>query len=356
MDRTQELEEQVRRLSRTVEEMRGRVSQLEGGRPSDDGGVIRSRRGFLRMGAAAAAGALGWAAVRAVPAAAATGGYMVLGSGNVAENATTLHDDAGITGGEVLGVSSQNFSQSDLNTALAANAEAFNGPLRGLGDSTGTIEGLNAWANGSTGYAVWGLTGTGTAITGEALSGIGLYARTTGRIRQDPQVAAGLPGYSPNLMEQVRDANGVLWIHNAAGTWRRVNTVRTDAADGTGSPFKPFRLVDTRLLGGLKAPGAFYAFTVAPSGTGASSIPSDAVAVVGNLTAVGYTGAGFLAIMPQGVSYNPSSDPSSLNFILGQGAIANAFVCGLNPSDGQLQVYVGLHSSHFIIDITAYIQ
>ena len=356
MDRTQELEEQVRRLSRTVEEMRGRVTQLEGGKPSVDDGPKRSRRGFLRMGAAAAAGALGWAAVRAVPAAAATGQYMVLGNANLAENATTLHDDAGITGGEVLGVTSQNFSQTDLDTALGANTEAFNGPLRALGDSTGTKEGLDAWANGPTGYAVWGLTDTGTAITGEALSGIGLYARTTGRIRQDPQLAAGQPGYSPNLMEQVRDSNGVLWIHNKFGVWRRDNTVRTDAADGSGNPYKPFRLVDTRLLGGLKAPGAFYSFTVAPSGTGASSIPSDAIAVVGNLTAVGYTGAGFLAIMPQGVSYNPSTDPSSLNFIVGQAAIANAFVCGLNPANGQLQVYVGLHSSHFIIDITAYIQ
>ena len=35
-------------------------------------------------------------------------------------------------------------------------------------------------------------------------------------------------------------------------------------------------------------------------------------------------------------------------------AIANSFVCGL--SAGKLQVYVGLASSYFIVDITAYLQ
>jgi len=85
------------------------------------------------------------------------------------------------------------------------------------------------------------------------------------------------------------------------------------------------------------------------------------------LTAAAYTGGGFLTIMPQGLTtgtgqqYDPSHDPSSVNFIVGQGAIANSFVCGLNPSNGQLQVYVGGpplpgHSSHFIVDITGYIQ
>src|SRR5215472_9347383 len=100
-DRTRELEEEVRQLTRTVEDMRGRMARLEGGDGQAAGGK-RSRRGFLRMGAAAAAGALGWAAVRAVPAAAATGGNMVLGSANVAENPTDLTDDSG-GGGDLTG-------------------------------------------------------------------------------------------------------------------------------------------------------------------------------------------------------------------------------------------------------------
>jgi len=52
--------------------------------------------------------------------------------------------------------------------------------------------------------------------------------------------------------------------------------------------------------------------------------------------------------------YNPAADPSSVNFIVGQAAIANAFVCGLH--NGQLQVFIGIVDSHFIVDITAYLQ
>ena len=65
--------------------------------------------------------------------------------------------------------------------------------------------------------------------------------------------------------------------------------------------------------------------------------------------------------MPAGITvgsgaaqFSPARDPSTVNFIVGQGAIANSFVCGL--SGGALQVYVAGHSSHFIVDITAYIQ
>jgi hypothetical protein len=107
--------------------------------------------------------------------------------------------------------------------------------------------------------------------------------------------------------------------------------------------------------------GSLTVVSVAGQGSGASAIPADAIAAVGNLTAVNYTGSGFLAIMPAGITigtgasqFSPARDPSSVNFITGQKAIANAFVCGL--SGGALQVYVAGHTTHFIVDITAYIQ
>lgn len=352
MDRTQELEEQVRRLTGTVDEMRGRLARLEGGGPARKDGSVRTRRGFLRMGAAAAAGALGWVAVKAVPASAATGGNMLLGCPNTAANPTTVQASAAIS--PAFAAEDQNFSPSGLSTALGTFTETFTGPLQGLGGDGGSggTEGIDAWASGATAYAVWGFTDTGTGVTGESLSGIGLYARTTGRIRQDPQGSPGLPAYTPNNMEQVRDADGVLWIHSASGVWRRVNTLRTDAADGSGSPFKPIRVIDTR-SGARKAAGSTTAVTITGTG-GAPSIPADAIAVVGNLTAVSYTGPGFMTIMPFGVAYDPLHDPSSVNFITGQGAIANSFVVGL--SSRKVQVYVASSASHFIIDITGYIQ
>ncbi|HEY8815014.1 MAG TPA: hypothetical protein VIP57_07920, partial [Candidatus Dormibacteraeota bacterium] len=94
---------------------------------------------------------------------------------------------------------------------------------------------------------------------------------------------------------------------------------------------------------------------IAGAGSGASSIPADAVAVMGNLTATAYTGPGFLALSPAGVTVGTSS----VNFITGQGAIANGFIVGLGTgltNGGKIQVKVAGHASHFLVDITAYIQ
>ena len=146
----------------------------------------------------------------------------------------------------------------------------------------------------------------------------------------------------------------MLWIHNGAGEWRRVNTVRVDTADGTGAPFLPFRLVDTR-PSAKPAQNSTIKYAVAGQGAGASTIPTDAIAVMGNLTATGYSGAGFLSISPAGVAVNTSS----VNFIVGQGAIANSFIVGLGTGAdlGKVQVHVSNNTAcDYLIDITAYIQ
>jgi hypothetical protein len=356
MDGIQELQEELQRLTQTVAEMRSRMAKLEGRGSSTDSELKRSdRRGFLKLGAGAALGALGWAAVKAVPASAADGGNLVLGSANLAESATSLTGDTSYPI-PVFSAAAQGTNWVNGTTGT------FTGPLQGLG--TADAHGVEGWASGTiTGGAagVYGLTDGGVGVVGESSTGIGLYARASGRILQDGLPLAGAPTYIPNLYEQVRDLEGVLWIHDGGGDWRRVNTLRVDTADGLGAPFKPFRLLDTRLSGPIKAKGSVTSVDVHTVVSGASTLPLGTIAVVGNLTAVDYTGSGFLAIMPDGIligtnpgDYNPASDPSSVNFILGQKAIANAFVCGL--SFGVLQVYVAGHSSHFIIDITAYIQ
>jgi hypothetical protein len=161
-----------------------------------------------------------------------------------------------------------------------------------------------------------------------------------------------------------------MWVHGTTGiapaVWRRVNTLRTDTADGLGNPFKPLRLVDTRNgTGGVTGPvagGLTKVFSVAGAGTSASSIPADAIAVVGNLTAVGWNVSGWLTIFPAGVAYNPNTDPSSMNFSGGAYAWANSFVVGLGTGvtwGGKVAVYVGTlgaGSTNFILDITGYIQ
>ena len=344
MDRTQELEEQVRHLGQTVEEMRNRMARLEGRELEADAPKRSDRRGFLRLGAGAVLGAMGWAAVKAVPAIAATGGNMLLGCANTADATTSLASTSAGTV-DVLSVSA---------SGATAVGGTFAGPLQGIGTSTGVVEGVDGWAGGSSGAGVYGLTDAGYGVIGESNTGIGLYARTSGRIQQEGLVAAGLPGYTPNLFEQVRDANGVLWIHNGTGVWRRVNSVRVDASDGSGAPFAPWRVKDTR-SGAKPAANSTTVIQIAGTGAGASSIPADAVAIMGNLTATQYTGTGFLTLSPAGVTVGTSS----INFITGQGAIANGFIVGLGTgvtNGGKIQVKVSGHASHFLVDITAYIQ
>jgi hypothetical protein len=363
MDDTEGLEEKVRQLARTVETLRSRLAQVE----QETNGKMNAtapsnRREFLRLGGAAALGAVGAVALRAAPASAADNGTFTLGQANLAAVPTTIQGDT--EAGPVGPPTPVLAAMDSAFTSIPVGNSAISGPLQGRGPGTIAVpvssEGVDGWAGGALGFGVYGLTDAGVGVVGESTTGIGLYARRSGRILQDGLARAGNPGYSPNLFEQVRDANGVLWIHNPTGVWRRVNSVRVDTATGSGAAFKPFRRLDTR-SGAIKAPGSLTVVSIAGQGSGASAIPADAIAAVGNLTATAYSGAGFLAIMPAGLTigtgagqYNPAADPSSLNFQTGQVAIANAFICGL--SGGALQVYVGGHTSHFIVDITAYIQ
>ena len=353
MDRTQELEEQVQRLT-------ARVARLEGGEPGHrNGKEPRSRRGFLKVGAGAIMGAVGMAATKVLPASATAGDTMIIGGINRTAAPTFLTGDINVstTGPDpVLQVNPQGVNSSSLATAL--NGRVLHGALRGFAQD-GAFEGVDAWASGNQGMAVFALSDTGFGVVGDT-DGAGLYARRSGRIRQDGQAAAGAPAFTPGTFEQVRDLNGVMWIHGLTGVgtarWRRVNSLRFDAADGSGASFKPFRLIDTR-SGAPKAGSSYNDYVVPGAGPGgASTIPADAIGVVGNLTAVNYNNVGFLTIMPKGVAYNPSTDPSSLNLISGTGAVANAFIVGLGTG-GKVTVFIGSPgTSHFIIDITGYIQ
>src|SRR5947208_14068868 len=92
-----ELEAQVGRLTALVEEMRGRLARIEGRgqEPASPAGPT-SRRDLLRLGGAALVGAAGTAALRAIPAGAANGANVVIGSAtNAGESPTTLKADSG---------------------------------------------------------------------------------------------------------------------------------------------------------------------------------------------------------------------------------------------------------------------
>ena len=114
----------------------------------------------------------------------------------------------------------------------------------------------------------------------------------------------------------------------------------------------PVRALDSRFGTGLS--GAFQKNVPRELSIGPAHVPAGAVAITGNLTVVGQTGAGFLSITPVSNS-NPST--SNLNFPLGD-TRANGFVAPLDAEDDLWIVYKttapGARSAHVLLDVTGY--
>jgi len=159
------------------------------------------------------------------------------------------------------------------------------------------------------------------------------------------------------------DAEGDLWMCTTAGdpgTWTRL--LREDTAAGRVVPVDPFRALDTRATGGRpsgspaipgqkKGPlngGAVLTLDLA----GVGAIPATATGVVGNLTVVSPNYSGWLKALPSG----GTGATSSLNFMAGTAAVANAFTSALGPA-GLMITASGTAANryHLIVDITAYI-
>jgi hypothetical protein len=114
----------------------------------------------------------------------------------------------------------------------------------------------------------------------------------------------------------------------------------------------PQRVADTRTSGAPIASGASQCFPVA----GVAGIPSNAAAVVLNVTAVGYGTRGWLTAYPYG---QPVPATSTLNFDPSEYAIANGTITRVGDG-GQVCVNVGTlnsapGSSHVILDVTGYL-
>jgi spore germination protein YaaH len=125
--------------------------------------------------------------------------------------------------------------------------------------------------------------------------------------------------------------------------------------DGHGStfvPVTPARIVDTRTKTGISAPlssNKVGTFAVA----GMAGVPAGAIAVAGNATVTGQTGAGYVTVAPT-IAAGAQPTSSTLNFPLRDDRANNVVV---PLSGGKLQVeYVGPSktSVQFIFDVTGY--
>lgn len=164
-------------------------------------------------------------------------------------------------------------------------------------------------------------------------------------------------------------ANGVVVALDRNGdleaVFRAASGSRTDllfdvtgyfTADGGGAGFTsvaPTRFLDTRVAsgstGGLPlTSGVPLAIEVAGAANGV--IPSDALAITGNLTVVPGDASGYLALTP-----NAESEPttSSLNFPA-RDVRANNVTVPVGPGGPVHVVYRGSGTAHAILDVTGY--
>jgi hypothetical protein len=184
-----------------------------------------------------------------------------------------------------------------------------------------------------------------------------------------PQLlTAGVAQYGPGpwgthltVSADPQDPTGV-WVAdpwaNSSGGWS--TSIHELVVGGTGAgyfPLTPVRVLDSRSP--VSAPVGFSGALVANTPEkfavgGTHGIPTDAVAITGNLTVTGQTAAGYLSLTPTPTATPPSS---TLNFPIGD-TRANNLTVAL-ARDGSLAVVykaTGGRHTHVVLDVTGYFQ
>jgi hypothetical protein len=155
--------------------------------------------------------------------------------------------------------------------------------------------------------------------------------------------------------ELVTDSAGELWycvVAGSPGSWRKLAGPMTT---GAMQPIAPKRVYDSRAG---QAPLSVAKGKLTPGSTrvidctvDAPEVPSDATAVMLNLTAANTTGLGNLTVYPDG---SPAPTTSSINFTGGVN-IANGTMSGCGPGAKVKVLAGGNTAADFIIDIIAYL-
>ena len=266
-------------------------------------------------------------------------------AGNVA--ASTAVPFTLITAGPVR-LLSQPVRLADTRTAggpIASGASrcfAAAGLLGVPAEATGVVLNVTAVGQTTDGWLTAYPSGQPVPATSTLNFATSEYAVANGmiaRLGADGQVCVnvGTPNAQPGSAHVILDATGYL-----------------TALDFAHLPMltSPQRLADTRAAGGAIATGTSRCFQVA----GVAGLPSDAAAVVLNVTAVGYATKGWLTVYPSGQSVPATS---TLNFDPTEYALANGTVARLGP-DGQVCVNVGTinaapGSAQVVLDATGYL-
>ena len=274
----------------------------------------RSRRSLLKLVGLSALGIAGGAAARTSSASAADGSSLVLGQANTAASKTSLDTSGTITN----------------DGALVVTANAADWAVQGVTQHIGVV--------GGGGIGVYGYGTFGGYFSGDH-AGISL----------EPQSFAGPPTANSYTKGDIFvDTNGVLFLcvaDGTPGTWIKVS-------HGGYRPLSvPVRAYDSRNGGGkLGASGASGSLgnpRVVPIVGAVAGVPSNAVAVSGNLGVTDADAGSFATVWPEGAW------PGTANINFTNVDLSNSFTVGLG-SGGVISV-ASYTPVHVIIDIAGYI-
>ena len=205
-------------------------------------------------------------------------------------------------------------------------------------DAVAVTANLTVTGATSAGYVSIGpsMTATPSTSTINLRKGQTLANGLTLRVAPDGTVSAVFRGSGGAKAHVILDVTGYYKAGTGGATWYAMD---------------PTRLLDTRTANGLKdrfKTRVIRTIQIAGRGT----IPTDAVAVTGNLTATGATGPGYVSMGPTMTS-RPGT--STLNLARGT-TIANNLTLRLATNGKAAMVFVGATgtSVHLIFDVTGY--
>lgn len=349
---------------------------------AEDTAAGSSRRGVLKLAGAAAVGAVAVAvAGSATPAAAATGGPMLIGGFNNADTATA--DTTFLLGGGLgVIVDSKAVTDAGLSTYgaalfgrnVATNVDAIvRAGVLGMSSQANLSPGP-ATSHGVVGLA-HGLSTTGSGVYGNSVSTVttsaGVMARSTGgpSVQLVP-VASGAPTAGAWTIGALQpDILGNLWycIENGVpGRWRNLTAPIPPAPpppppSPSFHPLTPTRVYDSRSAvpaQGVMSSGGNRLVSVASGrtlDTGAINapdvVPVGATAIACNVTVDRTQNQGFLAVNPGG---NTTVSASTINWFASNQTLANGVIVTISASREVTVIAGGGGATDFIIDVTGY--
>ena len=327
-DQVSELANLLRSQRELIDDLQRRVDELEANKSphtmSNSAAIHpptsvedQTRRGFLRLAGAAAAGAAVTAISAATPAAASDGLALLQTATNTGTGETIVTNTTNSPGG---------------NPASTISA------LRGNGGDNSV--GLFGKSNGSKGAGIQGSSDLGYGVYGEGLTGYSMYAGGGGRYGMDAHSAAGSDAPTSGsyaLGDIFRNSVGDVYVCTVGGLASPGGSATFHKLAGPSSAgslhlVSAARIFDSRAIydqpGGGGLPGDRFNNAQSRVVNTASYVPLRARAVMISLAAFSTLSGGYLTAYPTG-----TSDPRTINCYWATGGnAASTTVVALNPA------------------------